>query len=681
MIASNFAATLDRAALVAGLKLFGKVVSKRNSIPILSHLLLECDGASVTLTGTDLDIYASVTLDAPASQPGKALVPCDQMASGLAKSKGATVSLQSVPGGVAMTLENGATTRLATTCGLGDWPEAVVKLGDLGAAGDFVAAELRDEWTRVRPAVSTEETRYYLNGIYACQPYGGGMAWAATDGHRLCEQKRDLPAGMALPNSIIPRLTVDVILAALAKAKGTTARMAFSAGAMLFTHGNVTIRSKLVDGVFPDYNRVIPSSRNRVVSIDAGALADAATSVVAGLSGKTRAARFSMSSDGQWLTGAARDADGNVSAMVIPGATVSGNKRGEFMFGVNAPYLSGLAKLFPGDVTLATGDASTPILMESTSLPGFRAVVMPMHYDGEPLSPAGIADMNKPAPTAMEVLEQYGPKHVAELAGFLLPGVRRMVSVHLGLKMRAAIDYLGGDRQAARAVVKAMVARMQGDEAAAVRIERVASHEPVTTFRSWSQSVPAYAGPVFNVVEEPAPVAQPVQSQPDDVAALKAMILDMAARLARVEAGQALSGPQTAPGRTPAHEAAIRRAWAERSASRAARAARQDTAKLFVVAEETIATVTAQRDDFERIAIREGERADRAEAKVEVLETRVGRLKAVLAGRKAKLVQYARELLFARDRGAQLQRELIAARDGKAKRSSGTSFSIGRKAG
>ncbi len=680
MTALNFAATIDRAALVAGLKLFGKIVSKRSTCPILTHLLLECDGSTVKLTGTDLDIYATVTLDAPGSQPGKALVSCDQLASGLAKSKGATVALQSVTGGTTMTLQNGATTRLATTCELGDWPADIVKLGTIGAPGDFVASELRDEWARVRPAVSTEETRYYLNGIYACQPYGGGMAWAATDGHRLCEQRRALPAGMDLPNVIIPRLTVDVIIAALAKSKETSARLAFSASAMTFDHGNVSIRSKLIDGTFPDYTRVIPSSRNRVVSVDASTLADAATSVVAGLSGKTRAARFSFSSDGQWLTGAARDTDGNVSAMVIPGAAVSGDETGAFMFGVNAPYLAGLAKLFPGEVTLAMGDASCPILLTSDSLRDFRAVVMPMRYDGEPLSPAGIADMNKPAPNAMEILEDKGPGFVAGIASddaLMLNSVRKQLKVQLGALMTAAINFLGGERKAARAHVLAMVARMRGDEEGAARIERIASHETDSTFGAWSRALLPYAGPVFN--PEPVAIAAPVQ--PDDVAALKAIVMDLAARLARVETGAALAPAQTALGRSAAHEAAIRRAWAGRRASRAARAARIETAARFVAAEEIVHTVTAQRDDFERIAICEGERADRAEAKVEILETRVGRLKAVLAGRKAKLVQYARELLFARDRGAALQREIIEAKEGKGMRQKSTGYAIGRKAG
>ncbi|MET0374005.1 MAG: DNA polymerase III subunit beta [Rhizorhabdus sp.] len=688
----NFAATLDRKALADAVKLLGKLVEKRNTIPILSCLLLECDGTRVMLRGTDLDIYGTVTLDSDDCQPGQALVPCDQLAKALAKSKGSTARLASVPGGVALTLESGATARLATPPKSvpSDMPNTFPGVDKVGAAGDFAAAQLRDDLKRVRVAVSTEETRYYLNGVYAHMlPYEPGkMAFASTDGHRLCIQHRAAPEGLEIPATIIPRKTVDMMLHAMAKTAQASARLAFGAQAVRFEHGSLVLQSKTVDGTFPDYTRVVPSSRERVLRVDAGALGEAAKSVTASMSGKVKAMCLTMHSVDGWLTAAARDADGNLSAMTLNGADVEAltdKAEGQFFIGMNAGYLAELAGLFPGQVALHFGDESSPLIMDSPSVEDFRVVLMPMRADGGDISPATIADMNKPAPTALEVLDRDGPALVADLAGNDANVMRRNVARRLGGLIKAAISQVQGaseDRRAARLHVLAVMARIRGDHALADCLTARTAHCPASSFRAWSTDVAQrlpYAGPTFNVVAEPVEQADTASG---DVAALKALVLDMAARLARLEARGILEGAdaggvaQGRPARSEAHAATIRRAWEERRERRA-------LAARLGQAVDTIETVTAQRNDYKRIAESETVRADQAEGMVATLKTRVGRLTALVQGRKAKLARMARDLIGSRTEAARLTREL-ATHEGQPKRgmrSVGFStYAMGRKA-
>lgn len=675
----NFAATLDRKALAGAVKLLGKLVERRNSIPILSCLLLECDGTRVMLRGTDLDIFGTFTLDATDCQPGLALVPCDQLAKALAKSKGDTARLVAVVGGVAMTLDNGATVRLATPPKSvpSDMPNTFPGLASIGVAGDFAAAQLRDDLKRVRVAVSTEETRYYLNGVYAHMlPYEPGkMAFASTDGHRLCIQHRAAPEGLEIPATIIPRKTVDMMLAAMAKPAQATARLAFGATAVRFEHGSLVLESKVVDGTFPDYTRVVPSSRERVLRVDAGALGEAAKAVTASMSGKTKAMSLTMHSTEQWLTAAACDAEGNRSAMTLDGANVealNAKAEGQFLIGMNAGYLAELAALFPGTVALHLGDDASPLIMESSDLEGFRVVLMPMRSDKGDVTPAAIADMNKPAPTALEVLETDGPALVRDLIGATgrdtparLAQRRKLARI-----IKGAIAQAQGtcaDRRTARLFVLAQVAAMRGDMAQEDRLSLMIAHEPATTFGAWSTDVAErlpYAGPVFNVL--PEPVAAP-DTASGDVAALKALVLDMAARLAILEARGILAGadavdvPQGRQPRSEAHTAAIRRAWEERRERRA-------LVQRMGQAVETIETVTAQRNDYKRIAEAETVRADKAEGMVATLKVRVGRLTALVQGRKVKLAGMARDLLGSRTEAARLARELASRSEDAPKR-------------
>lgn len=183
--------------------------------------------------------------------------------------------------------------------------------GGLDWHGEFslAASVLRDVFASVEHAISTEETRYYLNGIYM-HAEGLDQRFAATDGHRLARHSMDGADGVAaFPAVIIGRRTVavlDKLLDAAVKAQDANVTnevevAANAMGSMLsFTMpaadgGEVTLMAKAIDGSFPDYWRVIPSAPTETLVIDRAALIEAIKCVASVAEGKTRLVKLDLS--------------------------------------------------------------------------------------------------------------------------------------------------------------------------------------------------------------------------------------------------------------------------------------------------------------------------------------------------------------------------------------------------
>lgn len=380
-------ATFDRAELAAALGFISRaIVDRRNTVPVLSGMLIvPGDNGVAVVSGTDLDMEARVSIAADWSA-GDAIVVADARAAAdaVAGMDGERVAM-TAEAGRALFECGGATASLATLPAA-DMPR-LVSFGD-GMVVSFDAATLAADWARIRPAISTEETRYYLNGIsLTVMRQGGGddaptiLRMAATDGHRLAVVRRPVDqAAAALPPVILPRKFVAVVAKRLGKRPSGTVQMTVSAKRVRVTlPDGVLIDSKLIDGSFPDVERVIPQHNGLRLTFDAHALAETTRAVAKAANERLVAVRLEAAPDGAVLSVASAEGASSRRPIACGWDVVDGRADRSFTVGINASYLRSMAGAFgKTKLVMAVDDASSPILFTSDASPEFQGVVMPM---------------------------------------------------------------------------------------------------------------------------------------------------------------------------------------------------------------------------------------------------------------------------------------------------------------
>jgi DNA polymerase-3 subunit beta len=266
-------ATIERATLLKGLGHVHSVVERRNTIPILSNVLIEAEEqGGLRLMATDLDLQINETVEAEVGEAGATTVPAHTLFDIVRKMpEGSQVELIAAEG--RMQVNAGRARFTLSTLPRDDFP--VIAEGDLPTAFELPAATLKQIIDKTRFAISTEETRYYLNGIYLHvsdgEPLGGGvnqpvLKAAATDGHRLARVTVPRPDGASgMPGVIIPRKCVAELRKLLDELDGTV-QVSLSESKIRFGLGNAVLTSKLIDGTFPDYSRVIPTANDKIAS-------------------------------------------------------------------------------------------------------------------------------------------------------------------------------------------------------------------------------------------------------------------------------------------------------------------------------------------------------------------------------------------------------------------------------
>ena len=201
--------SIERAALLKALGHVQNVVERRNTIPILSNVLIDANENNITLVATDLDIEVSEAAIATVSAPGQVTAPAHTLYDIARK----------LPDGSQVNLQINSDGRLDIDAGRSHFTLPLLPSSDFpkmtadGFTHSFVlkAPELTRLIDKTKFAISTEETRYYLNGIYV-HGHNGKLRAVATDGHRLALAEMDLPEGAAgLPGVIMPRKTIAEI--------------------------------------------------------------------------------------------------------------------------------------------------------------------------------------------------------------------------------------------------------------------------------------------------------------------------------------------------------------------------------------------------------------------------------------------------------------------------------------
>lgn len=285
-------------ALRGALKAINLVVEKRNTVPILSHVLLQSGPAQLRLTGTDLELQLSKLIDL--EEPGK------NEALDIAVDAGTLASIAGklpADGIAEILLKDG---KISISCGrarfklptLPSTDMAMLVERDWSVQYEQDAGRLATMLHRVAFAMSTEDVRYYLKGVYLHVPEGSESLFAAaTNGHRLARYHEELPEGAdELAGIILPAKAVKT-LSSLLDDEGGPVDIAMSGHTFRFDVGQTTLVGKAIEGSFPDYSRVIPSASQTAAWFDPGALVEAIERVLTISTEKTRGLALDFQAD------------------------------------------------------------------------------------------------------------------------------------------------------------------------------------------------------------------------------------------------------------------------------------------------------------------------------------------------------------------------------------------------
>ena len=367
--------TVERAALLRSLGHVHRVVERRNTIPILSNVLLRSEGSGLQLRATDLDIEVTESVPADVSDPGATTVPAHVIYDIVRKlPEGAQVSLETGGESGQMTIRSGRSRFALGALPEGDFPDLAA--GEMPHGFEIASADLKRLIDKTQFAISTEETRYYLNGIYLHAGQAGGirvLRAVATDGHRLARVEMALPAGAEeIPGVILPRKTVIELHKLIAETDAPV-QVSLSSSKVRFAVGDVTLTSKLIDGTFPDYERVIPTGNDKVMEVDRAEFTAAVDRVATISTDKSRAVKLSLGRNLLTLTASSPDAGAAEEEIAVrySGAAIE--------IGFNARYLLDIAEQIEGEgARFRMADAAAPTLVEDIADQSALYVLMPM---------------------------------------------------------------------------------------------------------------------------------------------------------------------------------------------------------------------------------------------------------------------------------------------------------------
>ncbi|PGH54781.1 DNA polymerase III subunit beta [Azospirillum palustre] len=371
--------TIERAALLRSLGHVQSVVERRNTIPILSNVLLRAGDGELSLAATDMDLEIVETVPATVGRPGGTTAPAHTLFDIVRKlPDGSQVELDIGSDGTILTLRAGRSQFKLSCLPVEDFPQ--LSSGELKHNFSVAAADLRGLIDRTRFAISTEETRYYLNGIYlhAAKSKMGSLETpvlraVATDGHRLARVEMPLPDGAeGIPGVIIPRKTVTEIRKLVDEAADRI-ELSMSDNKIRFGFDSVVVTSKLIDGTFPDYERVIPVGNDKVMEVDAKLFAAAVDRVATISTEKSRAVKLSLVRGALTLSATSPESGSATEELEVSYA------ESPLEIGFNSRYLLDITQQIEGEGAQFTlADAASPTIIRDVADSTALYVLMPM---------------------------------------------------------------------------------------------------------------------------------------------------------------------------------------------------------------------------------------------------------------------------------------------------------------
>lgn len=372
---NNMRFTIERAHLLKTLSHVQSIVEKRNTIPVLSNVRIETMGDGISFKATDMDTEITEIADAKITEAGATTAPAHMLYDIVRKlSDGSQVELIYPDDKGQLTISSARSKFSLSTIPVEDFP--VISGDKLPISFVMAKDELKDVIDRTQFAVSTEETRYYLNGLYVHAKKEGAsevLRVVATDGHRLACVESPLPKGAEdLKGVIIPRKTVGEIRKLLDDGSIENVTVEISENKVRFSVTDITLTSKLIDGTYPDYERVIPTDNDKSLELNVKELASAVdrVSVVAE---RTRAIKMltnpnkvSIVTSSPDLGSASEDLEAKYDHQPLE-------------IGYNFRYLLDILGEVKGEtVRISFADASSPSVIHDTSDNSAIYVLMPM---------------------------------------------------------------------------------------------------------------------------------------------------------------------------------------------------------------------------------------------------------------------------------------------------------------
>ena len=367
--------TVERAELLKSLSHMHRVVERRNTIPILANVLIRAEKSALHLKATDLDLEVIESIAAEVSPGGTTTVPAHMFYEIVRKlPEGAQVVLESTGDRAVLAIRAGRSRFTLQTLPESDFPDLAA--GDMTHKFKLAAADLKRLIDKTQFAISTEETRYYLNGIYLHTAGSGKNSMlraVATDGHRLAQFELPLPAGASgMPGVIVPRKTVGEVQRLIEDSEAEIG-VQLSQAKIRFNIGDVVLTSKLIDGTFPDYARVIPAGNDKELSVDKKDFEAAVDRVSTVSSERGRAVKLSLTGGKLVLSVTNPDSGSATEELEVEYAA------DPIDIGFNSRYLLDIAAQLDGEVAmLKLADPGSPTLIQDRDAKGALYVLMPM---------------------------------------------------------------------------------------------------------------------------------------------------------------------------------------------------------------------------------------------------------------------------------------------------------------
>ena len=367
--------TVERAELLKSLGHVHRVVERRNTIPILANVLIKADKGKLSMKATDLDLEVIDSVAAEVSPGGATTVPAHMFYEIVRKlPEGAQIVIEGSGDRAVLSLRAGRSRFTLQTLPESDFPDLAA--GEMTHSFKLAAADLKRLIDKTQFAISTEETRYYLNGIYlhtAGTAKAATLRAVATDGHRLAQVELPLPQGAAgMPGIIVPRKTVGEVQRLIETGEGEVA-IELSAGKIRFSIGDVVLTSKLIDGTFPDYARVIPANNDKSLVVDKKDFEAAVDRVSTVSSERGRAVKLSITGGRLVLSVTNPDSGSATEELEVE------YESDPLDIGFNSRYLLDIAAQIEGEVAvLKLADPGSPTLIQDKDAKGALYVLMPM---------------------------------------------------------------------------------------------------------------------------------------------------------------------------------------------------------------------------------------------------------------------------------------------------------------
>ena len=351
--------TIERSNLLKALGHIQRVVERRNTVPILSNTYLEADGQTVMLKATDLDIEVRETIPADVKGDGKLTVSAHMLYDITRKLPDGSEIMLKVDEDSMVRVSSGRSQFDLPTLPSDDFPDPTP--GDFTHSFSIESSDLKNLIDRTQFAISMDDNRYYLNGIYlhAVEDEGTMVLRAvATDGHRLAQSQILAPKGSEkMDGIIIPRKTVGEVFKCLEDLDQSLS-LEVSQTKIRFNIGTMVMTSKLIDGTFPDYNRVIPQDNDKELVLPKSDFASAVDRVATIAADHNRAVKLSV--DKAQLVLSCSDPESGKAEEEI-GVDYESEK---LEIGFNATYLNDIAtQLNASNIIFMLKDSGSPALI------------------------------------------------------------------------------------------------------------------------------------------------------------------------------------------------------------------------------------------------------------------------------------------------------------------------------